>query len=166
MKPAIVDTSLLIAALTQEAATERVQVWLSQQEPAAMMISDWVVTEFASALSVKIRMNQLRIKDRAKAVSLFTRLKAESLRMMPITRDHFVTAARFADQYGLGLRAGDALHVAAAAEHGATICTLDKRLAEAATALGVGVEIVYPTYGTKKPRTCARGGLRQLPTEN
>lgn len=106
-----------------------------------LMISDWVVTEFASALSIKIRMDQLSVEDRAKAVGLFTRLKAESLMVVPITRDCFLTAARFADQYGLGMRAGDALHVAVAAEHGATICTLDKRLAEAATTLGVSAHL-------------------------
>jgi len=129
--------------LTREAATERIQVWLSRQDPAALMISDWVVTEFASALSVKMRINQLSVESRAKAVTLFTRLKAESLTVVPVTRDHFVAAARFADQHVLGLRAGDALHVAVAAEQGATICTLDKRLAEAATALGVSAELVY-----------------------
>jgi predicted nucleic acid-binding protein len=134
---------LLVSALTREAATERIQVWLSRQDPAALMISDWVVTEFASALSVKMRINQLSVESRAKAVTLFTRLKAESLTVVPVTRDHFVAAARFADQHVLGLRAGDALHVAVAAEQGATICTLDKRLAEAATALGVSAELVY-----------------------
>jgi predicted nucleic acid-binding protein len=106
------------------------------------MISDWVVTEFASALSVKIRMHQLKVEDRAKTVNLFTRLKAESLFVAPITREHFAAAARFADQHGLGLRAGDALHLAVAADHGATIFTLDKRLAEAATSLGVRAEMV------------------------
>jgi predicted nucleic acid-binding protein len=133
---------LLVSALTREAATERVQVWLNQQDPVALMISDWVVTEFASALSVKIRTHQLRVEDRAKAMNLFTRLKAESLVVAPVTRGHFATAARFADQHGLGLRAGDALHLAVAADHGATIFTLDKRLAEAATALGVRAEMV------------------------
>ena len=47
------------------------------------------------------------------------------------------TAARFADRHELGLRVGDALHLAVCADHGATLCTLDRRLAEAAPALGV-----------------------------
>ncbi|WP_408887507.1 type II toxin-antitoxin system VapC family toxin [Rhodopila globiformis] len=135
------DTSLLVAALTREAATARVQVWLDQQASAALPISDWIVTEFASALSMKIRMHQLRTEDRANAMSVFTRLKAESLIVVPVARAHFLAAARFAEQHALGLRAGDALHVAIAAEQGATICTLDKRLAEAAVAPGIGSEL-------------------------
>lgn len=106
------------------------------------MISDWVITEFASALSIKIRAHQLRVEDRAKAASLFTQLKAESFSVVPITRDHLTTAAIFVDQFTIGLRAGDALHVAVAAEQGATIVTLDKRLAEGAITLGVNAKLL------------------------
>jgi predicted nucleic acid-binding protein len=38
--------------------------------------------------------------------------------------------------------AGDALHVAVSAELGATLCTQDKRLADAAVALGVSADMV------------------------
>jgi predicted nucleic acid-binding protein len=128
--------------LTREAATERVQIWLNGRDPFELVISDWVVTEFAAALSVKTRVGPLRLEDRAKAAGLFDRLKDESLTVVPVTRHNFLMAARFADQPGLGLRAGDAFHVAIAADQGATLCTLDKRLAEAATALGVATEMV------------------------
>ncbi len=102
-----------------------------------MYISDWVVTEFAAALSVKIRTRQLGEADRAKVAAAFTSLRLNSLTVLPVTRIHFVTAARFAEQAGIGLQAGDALHVAIAADTGATLCTLDKRLASAATVLAV-----------------------------
>ena len=46
-------------------------------------------------------------------------------------------AAKFVDQHALGLRAGDALHLAATSEHGATAHTLDPRLADAGPVLGV-----------------------------
>jgi uncharacterized protein len=133
---------LLVSALTREAATESVLVWLSRQDHLGLMISDWVVTEFSSALSIKMRMNQLSANDRAKVFRVFTELRNQSLQVVPVTRDHFMTAARFAEQYGLGLRAGDALHAAVAGGHGATIQTLDKRLAAVAVALGVSAELV------------------------
>jgi predicted nucleic acid-binding protein len=96
-----------------------------------------VVAAFASALSVKIRTNQLSVEGRAKAAGLFRGLMADSLTTVPFKCDHFWIAARFADQYELGLRSGDALHIAVAADQGATICTLNKRFATAVTALGV-----------------------------
>ncbi len=116
--------------------------WLARQSALDLTIRDWVITEFASALSVKVRMGGLGVGDRAKAASLFTRLQGVTIAVVPITRDHFLTAARFANQSDLELRAGDALHVAVAAGLGATLYTLDKRLAEAAIALGMNAEMV------------------------
>ena len=133
---------MLVSALTNEGATGRVQAWLSLQDPAALLISEWVVTEFSSALSIKLRTGQFLARDRAKAAGLFARLKAESLTVVPITREHFLAAALLVDQYDIGLRAGDALHVAIAAALGATICTLDKRLSDAAVAVGVNALLV------------------------
>lgn len=131
------DTSLLVAALTNEAETERMQAWLAEQAPDDLAISDWVTTEFSSALSIKLRTRQLDVAHRADALAMFTRLSADSFTILPISGTQFRTAARFADQYTLGLRAGDALHLAVCADHGATLCTLDRRLSEFGPALGV-----------------------------
>ena len=131
------DTSLLVATLTNEAETARMQAWLAAQPTDELAISDWVVTEFSSALSIKLRTGQLQPAHRADALAMFTRLMAESFTLLPISGLQFRTAARYADQYTLGLRAGDALHLAICADHGATLCTLDRRLGEAGAALGV-----------------------------
>jgi uncharacterized protein len=131
------DTSVLVAALTNEADTARVQASLAARTEGECAISDWVVTEFSSALSIKVCSGQIGLPDRAAALALFHRLIAENLSVLPVERAHFHAAARHADQYALGLRAGDSLHLAICAQHGATLYTLDRRLAEAGPALGV-----------------------------
>jgi uncharacterized protein len=131
------DTSVLVSALTKEADTTRSQTWLAKQEASELTISDWTVTEFASALSIKLRTGSLGAVHRAAALSAFTRLSAESLRVLQVAREDFRAAARYADQSQLNLRAGDALHLAICANQGARLCTLDRRLAEAAPRVGV-----------------------------
>jgi predicted nucleic acid-binding protein len=128
--------------LTWEPATDRAWDWFHRQDPTKLLISDWVAAEFSSALSIKLRTKQMRLEDRAKASGLFASMRADSLKVMPVTREHFETAALFAGQYELGLRSSDALHIAVALGLGATICTMDKRMAEAAVVLGVSAELV------------------------
>ena len=131
------DTSLLVAVLTNEAETERMQSWLGQQAEDDLAISDWVATEFSSALSMKLRAGHIEPTHRADALAMFTRLTTDNFLVVPVSRLQFRTAARFADQHTLGLRAGDALHLAVCADHGATLCTLDRRLSDAGSVLGI-----------------------------
>jgi len=131
------DTSLLVAALTNETETERMQRWLGQQAEDDLAISDWVVTEFSSALSIKLRAGHIEPAHRADALAMFARLTTDNFLVVPVARLQFRTAARFADQHRLRLRAGDALHLAVCADHGATLCTLDRRLGDAGSVLGI-----------------------------
>lgn len=79
------------------------------------------------------------------APAMFDKLVAESVTVLPVTGGQFWAAARFADQHSLGLRVGDALHLAAASEHGATVHMLDQRLAKAGPALRVPAQLLAMT---------------------
>jgi predicted nucleic acid-binding protein len=133
-----VDTSVLVAALTNEVHSRQAQDWLARQDPAELLISDWVITEFSSALSLKLRTGSIGLDHRRQALGLFRTLLTDTLTTIEVLPSHFVMAARLADQHKLGLRAGDALHLAVAAERAATLSTLDERLGEACAALGIG----------------------------
>jgi predicted nucleic acid-binding protein len=132
-----IDTSVLVSAFTREAATERSQTWLVQSDPETLAMSDWVATEFSAALSVKLRTGAIDVAQRAEALAAFEAMAARSVRVLSVESAHFRAAARLANQYSLGLRAGDALHVALALAYGASLHTLDRRLADAAGAVGV-----------------------------
>jgi uncharacterized protein len=134
-----VDSSVLVSALTNEAASPRIQLWLEMQEPDSLRISLWVETELSSALSLKVRTGALTPALREICLRGFAALKDESLTVTPIKPKHFVLAARLVDASPLGLRAADALHLAVSMDIGATLCTLDKRFADAAAAAGANV---------------------------
>lgn len=131
------DTSLLVAAIAPEAATGRVHKWLERQDAGSLLISDWTTTEFASALAIKRRSGDLNQEQYAEAHATWTSLRNSSLVILPLMKAHFVMAAIYLDRINLGLRAGDALHLAVAAAEGCAFATLDRLQDRAAIELGI-----------------------------
>jgi predicted nucleic acid-binding protein len=135
------DTSLIVSFISNETSTPIVQRWLQHQFN-ELAISHWTITELSSAMSIKLRRGEITANLRDEALGKFDEFRVVNLTLLPVKSAHFGAAASFADRYDLGVRANDALHLAIAADRGATVCTLDRRLAAAGPALGVPTKVL------------------------
>jgi predicted nucleic acid-binding protein len=136
------DTSILIPAFLPESTSARVLAWIAGKEPGTLFVSDWSIAEFSSAVSIKVRGGKLPVDKRAEVFAAWTALQRTSLVILRVLPAHFRTAATYAELVELGLRAGDALHLAVAAAHGCALATLDSVQARAAVEFGIPLEEV------------------------
>lgn len=129
------DTSVLVALLLKEPRSGDVARWYAACED-DLVSAMWCVTEFASALSIKQRTGQIDDTEAQAAWQRFERLCANDLQLMPVEPVTFHRAAVLTLDHDSGLRAGDALHLAAALDAKAKgMATLDEVQAKNAKAL-------------------------------
>ena len=134
-----VDTSVLVAMYVREGKSRAVDRWYSACTD-DLVSSSWCVTEFASALGIKQRTGQIDESAALVAWQQFERLCANDLQLLPVGTSTCHTAAILTLDAGSSLRAGDALHLAAAHEAKAmSMATLDATLAKNAKQNGIGV---------------------------
>ena len=132
-----VDTSVIVALLTVEPKTQDVTAWYAGLRDTPYC-ADWLLTEFSSAISIKLRTRQLTETHAKRVRKEFNLLAAGGLRLVPVNRAAFRQAADMVKQHRHGLRAGDSLHLAVALELGAShMATLDGTLAENAKRKGL-----------------------------
>jgi len=124
-----VDTSVLVALFLKEPRSSDVARWYAACED-DLVSAMWCVTEFASALSIKQSTGQIDGTEAQAAWQHFERLCANDLQLMPVEPVTFHRAAVLTLDHDSGLRAGDALHLAAALDAKAKgMATLDEVLA-------------------------------------
>jgi predicted nucleic acid-binding protein len=128
--------------LTNEVKTEAVQQWLMDRLDQDLAISDWTSTEFSSALSIKLRRREIGEETKSWALSYFGFHKEQSFSVFSVSRQAFQKASLFAGRPSLNLRGSDALHLAICEEFNAGMLTLDRRMHNAALALGLTSELI------------------------
>lgn len=130
------DTSVVVALFLPQTETARAEAWFRELEDIPVS-SDWLLVEFNSAISRKLREAALR-PARANAIrQAFDEFAHGGLRLAPIGRTTLRNAAELAGVHTSGLRAGDALHLAAAREVAAdVIATYDATMGRNAKRLG------------------------------
>jgi predicted nucleic acid-binding protein len=123
-----VDTSIFVALCTNEPKSDAVDKW-HENSSARMISSTWTFTEFSSALSLKVRTNQITEKQSREAWKKFDDLCQNDIELVPIESKSYYSAGILVVDSKSNLRAGDALHLAAAKQLKAkSLATLDKVL--------------------------------------
>ena len=133
---AYLDASVLLPMLIAEPSTECLGAVDRE-----LLISDFAAAEVASALSRLVRMALLTGADASERLADFDTWRATMSLHVDIEASDARLAYIYVRRFELRLRAPDALHLAAARRLDASLITLDRRLATAATELGVAVEV-------------------------
>jgi predicted nucleic acid-binding protein len=129
------DTSAAVPLFVAEPSSDLIERWFGACD-IPVVSSDWIVTEFASALSIKERTGALTSKDAKASWRSFETFCRSGLRLAPVSRRAFEEAAKLVRDPAHGLRSSDALHLAVALEIGVkTLATLDTMMASNAKRL-------------------------------
>jgi predicted nucleic acid-binding protein len=124
------DTSVLVALILNEPRSADVAKWYGSCTD-ELVSSMWCVTEFASALGIKQRTGQITELEAQAAWLRFERLCTNDLGLIAVDPGTYHRAAVLTLDASSGLRAGDALHLAAAIGAKAkSMATLDTVLAK------------------------------------
>ena len=144
------DTSFLVPLILPEATSEPIAGFFETLPADDLVVSHWTRVEFASLLAREARMGNLDASAAHEASSRFERMVEESFVVLLPDRDDFDRATDWLNHFDTGLRAGDALHLAIARNHGAeAIYSLDKVMIAAGKTLGLpaGAGVLLPGYG-------------------
>ena len=134
----VFDTSFLAPLILEEATSARIEAFFAKHAPGELAVSHWTRVEFASLIAREVRMGSLGETDALKAIGQFDELVAESFQVLVPAVADYERAKAFIQHFSAKLRAGDALHLAIASNHGAErLYTLDAGLLDAAKMLKV-----------------------------
>lgn len=115
----------------------KIEEFLGRQPRGRLAISQWTRLEFASVFARDVRMG-LQEKYASQAIAEFEQLMDESFVIWLPNLADYELARSYVQRFASKLRAGDALHLAVARNHGAEIVyTLDEGLLSAARLLKV-----------------------------
>jgi hypothetical protein len=136
------DTSVVVPLFVPGVESIVVRQWFARELSQAFAISDWTLTEFASAIGINVREKSLNVRQARQAYGLMSELAATSFALFCPTRDDFIRASEYLRQHELGLRAGDALHLAIACAHDAeAVYSFDRKFVSAGARLGINTAI-------------------------
>jgi uncharacterized protein len=132
------DTNFIVPLVRHEPTSDRVAQFVATLPQDRLAISQWVRVEVTSVLGRLVRMGELDAAAATAADQRFEAIIGDSFAVLSPTTTDYGLAKNYLGRYAIGLRSGDALHLAIAVNNMAeTIYTLDRRLLAAGTALGL-----------------------------
>ena len=132
------DASVLVALFTDDAFSSRADAFLRRTAP-ALIISDFASAELAFATARKCRVGMLSKAEAQAAFSDFDACAVGRARRIEMGPADVAAAEAFLRRLDLTLGTADAINIAIAQRLGATLATLDRKMAVAKT-LGVMAE--------------------------
>lgn len=132
------DASVLVSLFVTDAHNARGDVVLKKMKPTPV-VSDFAAAEYSSAIAHRVRTGDLTIEEADEAFANFDARVARTAQWVETEPTDVTGCAGFLRRIDLKLRTPDALNIAIAQRIGAQLLTFDKRMASAATALGVDV---------------------------
>jgi predicted nucleic acid-binding protein len=134
------DTSFVAPLVIAEDTSNAVEAFVLKLKPGELATSLWTQVELASLVSRRVRMGELSTAEAEAVRREFERMLSESFELLVPSAVDFAAAAKYLEVPKTGLRAGDALHLAIAANHGARkILTLDAGFIDAGKQLKLPV---------------------------
>ena len=136
------DTSFVAPLVIAENSSDAVEAFVLKVKPGELATSMWTQVELASMVSRKVRTGELSDSQAEVVRREFDRVLGESFEMLAPTAADFAAAVKYLESPKTGLRAGDALHLAIAANRRAKrILTLDLGFVEAGKLLKLPVTL-------------------------
>lgn len=137
------DTSVIVALCVRERASDHVEAALVSVGD-ALMISEWTRVEIVGAIGIKVRTRELKEPIARRALADYYEAVEPGLQIVTPSREDYILASDYLQTFASGLRSGDALHLAVAANRQvARLLTLDKRFIEATQRTGLPVQLPW-----------------------
>jgi uncharacterized protein len=134
------DTSFLTPLFREERTSSRVGRFVAELPAEELAISRWTEVEFASLLARDVRTGVIGEEEARDADALFVKVVLHSFIVLLPSAADYELARNYLFNFATGLRGGDALHLAVAANCRAdTVYSLDKTMIAAGKILGLPV---------------------------
>jgi predicted nucleic acid-binding protein len=132
------DTSFLAPLILEEATSTKIEALFAKLPVGELYVSHWTRVEFASLIAREVRKGGFAESDALLAIAQFDELVTDSFQIVTPGIADYELAKATIQHFATKLRAGDALHLAIASNHGAqTFYTLDEGLLNAAKLMKV-----------------------------